>query len=157
MFLMTHGALPMLTYDTLAEGITRGRQRLVELTHQDFCFDLKAWHDRLARTKSYNYRSIERPGVYPKSLLDVLHDPDWIAAVEFAEQTQLFDKLVADDAKMRQATADAERRWAGRDRFCPKCGATFHSVGDRGQCPVCYHTFFVSHPDGDPDWWRDDG
>ena len=79
------------------------------------------------------------------------------AAVTIAEQTQLFDKLVADDKKIRQVTADAEREWAGRERVCPKCDVSFRSVGDRGQCPACYHTFFASHPDGDPNWWRNVG
>ena len=157
MFLMTRGSLPMLSYESLAEGITRGRQRLIAITRRDFGFDLKAWHNHLALTKSYNYRSIERPGTYPKSILDALDDPDWIAATEFAERTQLLDTLVEDDRRKQDAIATAEREWAGRNRTCPQCKASFPSVGDRSQCPACYHIFFASHPDGDPNWWQHDG
>lgn len=157
MFLMTHGSLPMLSYDSLAEGITRGRQRLVSITRHDFGFDLKAWHDHLALTKSYNYRSIERPGTYPNSVLEALDDPEWIAATEFAERTQLLARLNADDKMQKDAIATAERAWADRDRSCPRCNTNFQSVGDRGQCPSCYHVFYASHPDGDPNWWRNGG
>jgi hypothetical protein len=154
MFLMTHGSLPMLSYESLAEGITRGRQRLVAITRHDFGFDLKAWHDHLALTKSYNYGSIERPGTYPKSVLDALDDPDWIAATEFAARTQLLSKLIAADKQQRYATATVEREWAYRERPCPQCNTIFESVGDRGQCPTCYCVFFASHPDDGPNGWR---
>ncbi|WP_145418140.1 hypothetical protein [Planctomycetes bacterium K23_9] len=157
MHLMTRGSLPMLRYSSLSEGITRGRQRLIAITRQDFGFDLKAWHDHLALTKSYNYRSMQRPGTYPQSILDALDDPEWVAAAELAERSQLLAKLVADDDRERNAITTAERRWAGRERPCPKCSHTFRSAGDRGQCPSCNNVFFASHPDGDHNWWQNGG
>lgn len=39
-------------------------------------------------------------------------------------------------------------------RICPKCGADFQSVQDRGQCPQCRYTFCAStgRPPEPPDW-----
>jgi len=47
-----------------------------------------------------------------------------------------------------ERTKEAERRWAGRERSCPKCGASFVSVQDLGVCPKCQHRFRASQNDG---------
>ncbi len=50
--LMIHGSHPMSPYASRAEGYARGRQRLVQLTRQDFGYDLHAWHDYLTKTNA---------------------------------------------------------------------------------------------------------
>ncbi len=40
--------------------------------------------------------------------------------------------------------AEAEVRWAGRERACPWCGTRFASVQDLGACPACKRTFRAS-------------
>lgn len=45
--------------------------------------------------------------------------------------------------------------WSGRSRTCPRCGASFTSNFDRGQCTNCRHVFYASHPElGDTPWWE---
>jgi len=43
-----------------------------------------------------------------------------------------------------ERTKEAERRWAGRERSCPKCRTVFMSVQDLGVCPKCQHRFRAS-------------
>jgi hypothetical protein len=144
----------MMSFPTLSEGIARGRLMLKTYTQQDFGYDPKAWHDHLAETKRYYFRSRSRPGVYPQDVLSVLENPDWIDAVRTAESTLLMEQIQKEQRDMRDAIDRAEREWSGKLRKCPKCQATFKSVGDRGQCPPCRHLFYASHPAGDPEWWR---
>ena len=39
---------------------------------------------------------------------------------------------------------DTDAVWCSKERDCPKCGMTFTSIGDRGQCPKCTYLFFAS-------------
>jgi hypothetical protein len=52
MSLMIHGSLPMMEYDSLAEGITRGRQQLMRITAHDYAYDLRAWHNYLIESNA---------------------------------------------------------------------------------------------------------
>ena len=45
---------------------------------------------------------------------------------------------------------EEERRWAGKERSCPKCGTKFSSVQNLGVCPGCRHQFRASQVGGHP-------
>ncbi len=64
---------------------------------------------------------------------------------------------LADEHYQRQVAAreDAERRWAGKERECPKCKTRFTSVQNKGVCPECQYVFYASCPElGDVLWWQ---
>jgi hypothetical protein len=132
----------------MAEGLARGRQRLVIATGQDFGYDLRAWNEYLI--KNGKRRNSKRRAIDVESRLA---DPDWQAAARFAEETSLLERLVDRDHRRREAQDQAEREWSGKLRPCSRCATVFRSVQDRGQCPACGHGFFASHPDSTGLWW----
>lgn len=151
---MIRGSLPMMPYDSLAEGIARGRQHLVRITHKDFGYDLHAWHDYLTETNDGGYNWSRRHPGYPKEIECAVSDPDWQQAVALAESDCLLERLTERDTRQRRAVDRAEREWAGKTRPCPRCGTGFKSVRDRGQCPGCAYIFYASHPEtGQEMWW----
>ena len=156
MRLLTSGSAPTMSFTSRAEGIARGRLLLIKSTHQDFGYNLKAWHDYLATTKAYAYRSRKKHGVYPDSILRSLDDPTWRDAVHIAESTSILERIQSEDRDYRAAVIRADLDWGGKNRQCPKCNTTFKSIQDRGQCPQCRFDFHASHPDGNPNWWREE-
>jgi hypothetical protein len=52
------------------------------------------------------------------------------------------ERPIAEDPWER--AKEAERRWAGKERSCPKCGARFISVQNLGVCPGCRYQFRAS-------------
>ena len=146
----------MMQYAARAEGIARGRQWLVRITQQDFGYDLRAWHDHLTETNAGGYKWSNKHRGYPKQIESILADADWQSDVAFAVAESLFERLTDRDLRQRRAIDLAQREWAGKTRPCPKCGAEFKSVGDRGQCTNCTHIFYASHPAlGNVMWWLD--
>ncbi len=156
MRLLTTGSAPTMSFTSLAEGIARGRFLLINCTRRDFGYNLKAWHDYLASKNAYEYRSRKKPGLYPETILRSLDDQAWRDAVRIAETTSILERLQNEDREYRAAVSRANCEWRGRQRQCPKCNTTFKSIQDRGQCPQCRFDFHASHPDGNPDWWREE-
>lgn len=148
------GSSRIRSYPTVAEGIAQGRHMLIKYTRRDFGYDLKAWHDHLATTKTDSPYSRRKPSVYSKELLAALDSSVRIEAVRIAQSMSLLERIQSEERQQRDATLRAEREWSGKQRPCPKCNTTFKSVQDRGQCPKCGFMFFASHPNNDPDWWR---
>ena len=75
-----------------------------------------------------------------------------MAGIDIGKVRSLFER--SDYYQRHKVIEDAQNSWGGNARECPKCGYSFRSVGDRGQCPKCCRVFFASHPDGDENWWR---
>lgn len=65
------------------------------------------------------------------------------------------ERKPGDDQLEFEAMKRADEYWSGKERECPKCATAFKAMCDRGQCPNCYTFFHASHPDGNPDWWRE--
>jgi rubrerythrin len=123
--------------------MARGLQQLRMMTRADFGYDLNAG----------GYKWSNKHRGYPKQIEDALADPEWIAAAEMAESTNLCDELTARDKRQRDAQDVAEREWSGKSRACPNCQTGFTSVQNKGQCPNCRHMFHASHPEGGNDMW----
>lgn len=61
------------------------------------------------------------------------------------------ERAAADEAR-EVAQAEQQRleaQWAGRPRRCPRCGARFVSVQDKGVCPACRYVFRASDGGGE--------
>ncbi len=154
MSLMIHGSLPMMPFDSHAEGIARGRQQLIQVTGQDHAYDLRAWHKCLLETNAGGYKWGNGHRRYAKAIESAMADSKWQQAVAAATAESLLERLNERDARQREAVASAEHEWAGKRRSCPKCSTEFSSIRDRGQCPSCGHIFYASHPTlGNVMWW----
>ena len=139
----------------MAEGIAHGRLLLIQTTHKDFGYDIQAWFDFLSAHKHFRTSPRAKPGKYPDYIDYALNDPEWRAAVGTAEIEKLHQRIREEQLERRRAIEHAEKKWSGAERPCPKCGHIFVSVQDRGQCPKCRFIFYASHPDNEPEWWRD--
>jgi ribosomal protein S27AE len=149
--LICRGRIGFDAYPSLAEGISRGRLSLYQLTGRDFGFDVKSWFDYLAQNKLYDAFGRSKPGHYPGIVLAALGDPEWIHAAQTAESQLLFETF-RDEYQRRKAVIEkGELNWAGKPRCCPKCTTTFTSIKDRGQCTKCGYIFLASNPDGNPE------
>ena len=42
------------------------------------------------------------------------------------------------------SASSSDKDWSGQERTCPKCGASFTSIQDKGACPDCRHVFYAS-------------
>ena len=153
--LICRGQIGFNAYPSVADGIARGRLLLHQITGQDFGFDVKSWFDHLARNKIYDANGRSKPGSYPGIVLTALTSQEWIAAVEIAESQMLFEALREEYQLRNAAIKNAEQKWAGKPRCCPKCETTFTSIKDRGQCTQCGFIFMASNPNGNPNWWRE--
>ena len=73
--------LPTLQERTLKERIEAGHAFLVQITRQDFGYDLQRWHDCLCESDAGGYRwSNKRLGM-PKRIARATIDPAWQEAV----------------------------------------------------------------------------
>ena len=153
--LICRGRLGFDTYPSLAEGIARGRLCLHQITSCDFGFDVKSWFDYLAQNKLYDAYGRSKPGHYPGMVLAALGDQEWVRAVQTAESEKLFDIFREEYQRRKTAIENGELNWAGKPRCCPKCGTSFTSIKDRGQCTRCGNIFMASNPIGNPEWWRE--
>jgi ribosomal protein S27AE len=131
---------------SLAEGIARGRLGLTQITGCDFGYDIKAWFDHLAQHKMYDIACRSKPGNYPGFVLTALENPDWLNAVEQAEAGLEFETIRKELQRSQSARRDAELKWSGQERTCPKCKTSFTSIKDRGQCTQCGFVFLASNP-----------
>lgn len=145
MSLLLYGSLPMMPYDSRAEGIARGRQHLILTTREDFGYSPLAWHDYLVETNAGGYKWGNGHLSYRKAIESVLVDNDWQQAVAVAESECLLEELTERDARRRHEAQQADLYWSGKSRRCPKCNTEFKSVQDRGQCTKCAHVFYASH------------
>ena len=142
-------------FPSLAEGVARGRLWLTQITGHDFEYDVRRWFDYLASRKMYDIAGRTKPGNYPGFVLNALKNPDWIAAVATAEAESKFEMFREEVRLLQLARHNAELKWSGKERVCPKCNTTFNSIKDRGQCTHCGFVFLASNRSDDPDWWRE--
>lgn len=145
--LICSGHMDLDTYPSPAEGITRGRLTLHQITGCDFGFDVKSWFDYLAQNEMLDAFGRSKPGHYPGIVLTALGDQEWNRAVQTAESEMLFETLREEFHRRKAAIENSEFNWAGKPRCCPKCGTTFTSIKDRGQCTKCGYISMASNPD----------
>ena len=125
----------------------------MRITHKDFRYDVRAWHEYLMETDAGGYKWSNKHRGYLKAIEHALEDEEWHACVAEAESTNLCQLLIDQDARQREAVDLGEREWAEKPRNCPKCSTSFVSVHDRGQCPRCSVIFYASHPEAENKMW----
>jgi hypothetical protein len=131
MLLMICGSLPMMSFSSAAEGIARGRQELNRITGKDFGYDPVAWHDYLVATNAGGYKWSNERLSFPMSNKAALTNKAWQEAVELATSESLFELLNERELRQHNAVQDAELKWAGKPRRCPKCEKVFTSSKNR--------------------------
>jgi hypothetical protein len=87
--------------NTLAERIQEGRRWLVEITGQDFGFDLQRWHDYMKESRDGGY-TYGRNIMLPKIMQAALQSARWQKAVRCLNGTTR-------DAERRPVRSHAER------------------------------------------------
>jgi hypothetical protein len=74
--------LPLGSPADLVERVRHGHAWLVQLTRQDFGYDLERWHEYLRATDAGGYRWSNKHLGMPKRIVKALSDPEWQQAVE---------------------------------------------------------------------------
>jgi hypothetical protein len=87
--------------ETLTERIQEGRRWLVEITGQNFGYDLQRWHDYMKESRDGGY-TYGRNIVLPKIMQAALQSARWQAAVRSLNDT-------GRDAERRTVRSHAER------------------------------------------------